>query len=161
MSADGDTPGDFAEYRMLMLHELKRLNECTEEIKAQMGALQAAVAVLQFKSGVSLALMGLQSVRDKFGPITVNNWHAGGSFKESGMRSFSTSTGAVYSMHRYGGAYDCKSKSATPAEMCEYIIKNRHEFPMITCLENPKFTESWMHIDSRNHNLESILIVNP
>jgi hypothetical protein len=108
-----------------------------------------------------LALMALQSVRDKFGPITVNNWHAGGSFKESGMRSFGTSTGAAYSMHRYGGAYDCKSKSATPTEMCEYILKNRHEFPYVTAIENPAATPSWMHIDSRNHNLEGIWIVNP
>lgn len=108
-----------------------------------------------------LTLMALQSVRDKFGPITINNWHAGGAFKESGARSFGTSTGAAYSMHRYGGAYDCKSDSVTPAEMCAYIIKNRGEFPYITAMENPVATPTWLHIDSRNHSKPDVWIVNP
>ena len=108
-----------------------------------------------------LTLMALQSVRDKFGPITVNNWHAGGSFKESGMRSMGTPTGAAYSMHKYAGAYDCKSQNATPAEMCEYILKNRGEFPYITTIESPQATKTWLHIDSRNHNRPDIWIVNP
>lgn len=108
-----------------------------------------------------LGLMSLQSVRDKFGPVTVNNWHVGGVYKESGLRSFGTSTGALYSMHRFGSAYDCKSASVTPKEMCEYILKNRKDFPMITAIENPAVTEGWLHIDCRNHPREDIWIVNP
>lgn len=108
-----------------------------------------------------MALMSLQSVRDKFGPITVNNWHAGGVYKESGVRSSGTSTGAPYSMHRYGRAFDCKSSSVTPREMCDYILSNRKEFPYITCIENTDATPTWLHLDTRNHNRDGIWIVNP
>lgn len=108
-----------------------------------------------------LALMSLQSVRDKFGPIVVNNWHAGGAYKESGLRAFDTSTGAAYSMHKFGAAYDCKSSTATPTGMFEYIITHREEFPYVTVLEDVQYTPTWLHIDCRNHNKPGIWIVKP
>ena len=40
--------------------------------------------------------------------VTINNWSTGGSYKESGLRSFKTSTGATYSAHKYGAAMDLK-----------------------------------------------------
>lgn len=108
-----------------------------------------------------LALMSLQSLRDKFGAIVVNNWHAGGSFKESGLRSGTTLTGAKFSQHRYGRAFDCKCKSATPQEMCDYIVVNRELFPHISAIENTQATETWLHFDTRNSQRDGIWIVNP
>lgn len=108
-----------------------------------------------------MALMSLQSVRDKFGPVVVNNWHEGGPYKESGLRSALTATGAAFSMHRYGRAFDCKCKNATPQEMCDYILQNRKDFPMVTAIENPEATPTWLHIDTRNHSRGDIWIVNP
>jgi len=52
--------GDWGEYRTLILAELKRLHEGIEEVKdkidvlnaAEITAIKAQIAVLQFKSGV-------------------------------------------------------------------------------------------------------------
>jgi hypothetical protein len=108
-----------------------------------------------------MALMTLQAVRDAFGPITVNNWHAGGQYKESGFRAPWSKTGAKLSQHRFGGAFDCKSSKVTPREMHDYILVNRPKFPYLTVIENTDATPTWLHIDCRNHNRSGIWIVNP
>jgi hypothetical protein len=108
-----------------------------------------------------MALMSLQSIRNKFGPIVVNNWRDGGAYKESGLRSATSATGAKFSQHRYGRAFDCKSTSVSPQEMCDFILKSRKDFPYITCIENPEATPTWLHFDTRNHQRDGIWIVNP
>jgi len=108
------------------------------------------------------ALVTLDALREKFGPLTVNNWHAGGAFKESGLRDFTTATGAKYSMHRYGGAFDCKFQSLVTHEVYDYVLANRGEFPLITTVENVKFTATWLHFDVRNHDQGAgIWVVDP
>lgn len=108
-----------------------------------------------------LSLMTLQTLRDELGPIIVNNWHNGGPYKESGLRLFSTGTGAVYSVHKYGGANDCKFLRCTPQEAYKFVLDNQQAFPYLTTLENIEFTPTWMHYDTRNHNRNGIWIVNP
>ncbi|MGH8235412.1 MAG: hypothetical protein ACREXP_00130 [Steroidobacteraceae bacterium] len=107
------------------------------------------------------ALMTLQALRDALGPITVNNWHSGGAFKESGLRSFDTSTGAKYSQHKFGRAFDCKFGKVTPREAADYILKHPERFPLLTTIENPDATPTWLHVDCRNHNRQGIWVVNP
>lgn len=107
------------------------------------------------------ALITLQALRDAFGPITVNNWHAGGPYKESGLRSFTTSTGAAYSQHRFGRAFDCKIKGVTPHEAMHYVLAHPEKFPHLTTIENPDATPTWFHFDVRNHNKQGVWIVNP
>lgn len=106
-------------------------------------------------------LVVLDDLRAAFGPVTVNNWADGGPYKESGLRSFVTATGAKYSMHRFGGAMDCKMKGITPAEAVAHILKHRQRFPTITTMENPDATPTWLHVDCRNTNRSDIWIVNP
>ena len=107
------------------------------------------------------ALRTLDLLREKFGICTVNNWAAGGTYKESGLREFSTSTGAKYSQHKFGGAFDCKFKSATPAEVAAYVLKHQGEFPELTTIEDVKDTPTWFHFDVRNHAGIYILTVKP
>lgn len=107
------------------------------------------------------ALLTLQTLRDKLGPITVNNWHVGGQYRESGLRSLITKTGATLSQHRFGRAFDCKLKSHAPREAADYILAHQAEFPYLTVLENPDATPTWLHFDTRNSNREGIWIVNP
>lgn len=107
------------------------------------------------------ALMTLQTLRDELGPILVNNWHVGGSFSESGLRSATTTTGAKYSQHRFGRAFDCKFKSVSPREAYEYVMANPQAFPRLTTLENIEATPTWLHFDCRNHSRTGIWIVNP
>lgn len=107
------------------------------------------------------ATQTLQQLRDRFGPLIVNNWHQGGPFKESGLRSLTTPTGAKYSQHRYGRAFDCKVKQTEPPGVAAYVLKHAAEFPHLTTIENTDATPTWFHFDVRAHNKEGIWVVNP
>lgn len=107
------------------------------------------------------ALITLDQLREEFGPTTVNNWHAGGSYSESGLRSFSSLTGAKLSQHRFGRANDCKFKLCTPREAYEYILKNSEKFQFLSTLEDIEETPSWLHFDVRNNSSPRIRIVKP
>ena len=107
------------------------------------------------------ALMTLDAMRDKFGPLEVNNWYNGGERDEAGLRRFGTGTGAEFSMHKYGGAFDPKPKAVTVREMYDYVLAHPDEFPHIRAVENIAATPTWMHFDVRNHNRPSIWVVNP
>ncbi len=104
-------------------------------------------------------LVTLDQLREKFGSTTVNNWHAGGAYSESGLRDFDTATGAKWSMHKFGGAADCKFKGVTPAEVGAYILAHQDEFPQLTTIEDPRDTPSWTHVDCRNHSNAGIWVV--
>lgn len=106
-------------------------------------------------------LVTLDQIRDKFGTVTVNNWHAGGSFKESGLRNFNSLTGALWSMHKFGCAMDMKFRTSTPEEVAAYILAHAGEFPQLTCLEDASITRSWLHADCRNHSQGGVWVVKP
>lgn len=107
------------------------------------------------------ALRSLQALRDKFGPITVNTWHSGGGFKESGLRERYTLTGAPKSAHKSGQAFDCKPKFCTPHEMFDYILDNQGEFPLIRRLEDINATPTWLHFDVVEHPGPRIRVFRP
>jgi hypothetical protein len=107
------------------------------------------------------ALRTLDTLRDRFGPITVNDWFIGGTHHEAGLRRFDTATGAKYSMHKYGCAFDPKFKDTTPKEAFDYILAHPDEFPLLTTMENVLKTITWLHFDVRNHNQSGIWVVEP
>lgn len=107
------------------------------------------------------ALVMLQQLRDTFGPCTVNNWHLGGAFKESGLREAGTSTGAAYSQHKFGRAFDCKFRDCSPQMVAEYIVKHPGAFPLLTTIEDTAFTPTWFHFDTRMHGRDNIWLVRP
>lgn len=107
------------------------------------------------------ALITLQALRDALGPCVVNNWHASGPFKESGLRDFRTGTGAMYSQHKYGRAFDCKFKSVTPAEALAYVQEHRDDFRHLTVIENVNATPTWFHFDVRYTGRPTIWMVSP
>lgn len=107
------------------------------------------------------ALQMLVALREKFGPIVVNGTYLGHTYTESGLRRFDTGTGAKWSMHRYGGAYDMKFLRVTPREVSVYVLAHPDEFPMITTLEDVEQTVTWLHGDCRNHSRQGIWVVNP
>lgn len=109
----------------------------------------------------SRLLITLDQLREVFGPLTVNNWHTGGNYSESGLRSFDTKTGAKFSQHKFGRAADCKFKNKAPREAAHYVLAHRGEFPYLTTIENPDATPTWLHVDVRNHGKEGIWVVNP
>lgn len=105
-----------------------------------------------------------QLFRTRYGKITINNWHTGGQYNESGLRLPDTSTGAKYSQHKYGRAADLKFTDHTPEEVYADVLKNSKLFyeKGLRCMENIAFTKTWLHIDVRvTDKVDEILIVNP
>lgn len=107
------------------------------------------------------ALISLDLLRMRFGPLIVNDWHGGGRYSESGLRRFDTDTGAKWSMHKYGAAFDCKFVQVSSQEVHAYVLANADEFPQITVLEDIAATPTWLHFDVRISNREGIWVVNP
>lgn len=107
------------------------------------------------------ALRALQALRDRFGPIVVNDWHRGGTFRESGLREMNTTTGAVKSAHKRGEAFDCKPTQMLSREMNDYIVTHPDEFRLIRRVENKQYTPSWMHFDVVTHDGKGIKVFNP
>lgn len=106
-----------------------------------------------------------QWLRETLGkPITINNWATGGQYRESGLRTFNTNTGAKWSQHKYGRAIDIKCKDATPNQI--FAILKAHESYLIqsqicTTIENLEFSKTWIHCDCRFTGKNEFLIVNP
>jgi len=107
------------------------------------------------------ALATLDELRDRFGPIVVNDWHAGGRFDESGLRGPYSRTGASFSQHRFGRAFDCKFKDVTPSDVHAYVRAHAAEFPHLTTLEQLEATPSWVHFDVRANAGPGLRIVKP
>lgn len=104
-----------------------------------------------------------QYFRTLYGVVTINNWHNGGNYKESGLRRSDTSTGAKYSQHKYGRAVDLKFSDKTVQEVYQDIMDNKQMFynAGLRAVENINATPTWLHIDVRNTGVQSIIIVNP
>jgi hypothetical protein len=103
----------------------------------------------------------LDALRDRFGPITVNDWHRGGVYKESGLRDPVTGVGARLSQHKRGAAYDCKFKDATPKAVFDFLLAHPGEFPEISVLEDVAATPTWLHFDVRPASWQNIRVVKP
>lgn len=97
-------------------------------------------------------LITLDALREKFGPLVVNNYHSGGDRKWSGLRTqgFYGSAAAYeasLSQHKFGRAADCLPSKTTAEAMRQYVLAHPDEFPHITFLETDV---SWFHFDVRN-----------
>lgn len=84
-----------------------------------------------------------------FGPMTINDWMFGGSFRYRGLRSALDldAPKGDFSQHRFGRAFDAHFKNATVREVREYILKNKDKFPYLGGLE---LDVNWLHCDTRN-----------
>jgi len=82
-------------------------------------------------------------------PITVNDWHIGGRYKDSGFRLPSFYTSMSFSQHLYGRAADIKVKGLTALQVQDFIIeaKRSNKLPHLRGLELD--TPTWTHIDTR------------
>lgn len=106
-------------------------------------------------------LLTANQLRERFGPVKVNDWHRGGHFKYSGFRDPACLIGARLSQHRFGRALDMKFRDASPREVFRYILENRSEFPYITTIEDVEHTPTWVHVDCRNNAEEGIRVIRP
>lgn len=86
-----------------------------------------------------------QYLRDKFGPITINNWHKGGDRSLSGYRPINCQTGAKRSYHKRGQAVDQIYHNESAAYVRDYILTHQAEFPYVTFMEDYPGM-SWVHL---------------
>ena len=99
-------------------------------------------------------LRGIDWLRDKFGPITIN----GGSYTQSGLRTKGSSYYSEGSMHSVGKAADLKFKNHTPSEVRQKL-KLMESIPYISRIENG--TETWLHVDTKPTDQGRLYFFNP
>jgi hypothetical protein len=110
------------------------------------------------------ALLTLDRMRERYGPIIVNNWKSGGDFSLSGLRPMDSRVGAALSQHKFGRAFDCKFRRADPAEVRGDILSRpwSEAFEHITRIEDFQGM-GWVHFDVANHDKKrwGIKVVRP
>lgn len=94
----------------------------------------------------------LEFLREKLGPITVNNYHWGGDRQWSGLRTPASPWYSTYSGHSFGIAIDFKCKNHTPNEVRKFIKDNWEEISDYSGaegirLEHGDDAPTWVHID--------------
>ena len=101
----------------------------------------------------------LDKFRDNFGQsLVVNNWHIGGDYKESGLRDIITKTGAKRSAHKFGIAFDLKTKDM---DALREFIKSFGAFYCISRVEHFDKTPTWCHVEFGKVQQKSIYFFNP
>lgn len=101
-------------------------------------------------------------IRSKIGkPVTINNWHTGGQYKESGLRNPNTKTGAKFSQHKLGNAIDCKASGFGGNEWYEFVNANAKELYNLGVrrIEDKKLATTWLHIDTKEHGKQCIQVI--
>jgi hypothetical protein len=95
------------------------------------------------------ALMTLDLLRKQYGKIVANDWYFGGIYQERGIRPEDSITGALFSQHKYGRAFDLKFKDIPVGVVRQDCIAKRYDcFKYITAIE---IEVSWFHFDTRNN----------
>ena len=109
------------------------------------------------------AVAVLEALRSEFGGCTVNDWSWGGQLQYRGFRPIHCEVGGKYSQHRFGRAFDCNFKLATPDEVRSHILRNQEKWLDLglTTIEDGKYSPTWLHMDIRKTNMNSIFIVKP
>jgi hypothetical protein len=99
--------------------------------------------------------------RDYFGvAVTINDWHTGGKFNESGFRLNNSKTGAALSQHKFGRAADLKFDTHTDyEEIRKIVIANWDKFKEAGLTTIEAGTPTWLHVDIRDTNSDTLLIV--
>jgi hypothetical protein len=92
-------------------------------------------------------LMAIDRLRERFGPMIINNWKFGGERKWSGLRNPDCPDYSQYSQHTFGRAFDILFTETSVDDVRRYILNHEDEFPEIGGVE---LNTSWLHIDGRN-----------
>lgn len=95
------------------------------------------------------ALTMLDNIREFFAcPVTVNNWHTGGSFKWRGLRNPSSPVYSAGSMHSKGRAFDCDVLGYTAEQARQKIIENKDN-QLLRGVMRMEAGVNWLHIDNK------------
>ncbi len=104
----------------------------------------------------------LEGLRADFGPITINTWHNGGSYRQSGIRSPDSHVGSKFSSHKFGCGFDLKFSGYDAETVFHNILKNPENYPFISRMENAEITKTWLHIEITSKKRQgNIYVFNP
>ena len=94
-------------------------------------------------------LWTLDRLRERSGPMIMNDWYWGGRNRYRGWRPPGCKIGADLSMHRFGGAGDLVPANTTAERVRQDILADPfcEDFQYITCIE---MDVQWLHFDTRN-----------
>lgn len=97
----------------------------------------------------SRLLAALDRLRERYGPMTINDYHWGGVREWSGLRTADSPYYSKYSQHTFGRAADILFKHHSAEKVRGDLLD---KFPdlehhLITAIE---MNVSWVHIDVRN-----------
>src|SRR3990167_1994095 len=92
-------------------------------------------------------------------PVTINNWHTGGKYKESGLRDPNTKTGSKKSAHKAGKAIDVKAKGFGGKEWYDWVKKNAKKLYDLglRSIEDKKIATTWCHMDTKEHGEPNVI----
>ncbi len=94
-------------------------------------------------------LVTLDALRERFGPMTVNNYFWGGDREWSGLRTPESPYYSPYSQHTFGRAADCLFKDIKADQVRQYILA-RPSDPNYRYVNSVEMDVSWLHFDVRN-----------
>lgn len=113
------------------------------------------------------APLTLDRLRERYGPLVVNDWLWGGEFTLSGLRPFGSGVGAALSQHIFGRAFDCKFRQVEAGEVRAELLAGRRRGAGET-FEHVARIEAfpgmgWFHFDTGNHDAarDGVLVVTP
>jgi hypothetical protein len=105
------------------------------------------------------ALITLDMLRDQYGKMVINDWKLDGQYQERGLRLPRTTTGALFSQHKYGRAFDIKFIDSPTTVVRQDCIDKKYDcFKFITAIE---LNISWFHFDVRNTDSKELLTFTP
>lgn len=113
-----------------------------------------------------IGLLTLDSLRDRYGSMIVNNHSYGGSNKYCGYRPPECTVGSFFSQHRFGRGFDPHPKEVTSEEIRDDIksmsVKDREKF-RLDGIRRMETDISWLHFDTGNWGLahDKILFFKP
>lgn len=114
----------------------------------------------------ALFLQDLDTIRANWGrPITINNWHLGGQYEESGLRCNVDSlvkgkTTPYCGGHNFAKAGDLKDSKGENSKLHDFVcgLINQGKLKVIRRIENIKNTPTWTHCDSFQTPNDKLLI---
>jgi len=94
-------------------------------------------------------LITADRLRDRYGPMTINNWHWDGDRQWSGLRTPGSPYYSETSQHSFGRAFDCIFQNVAAEAVRQDILTepDSHAFELINSIE---IGVSWLHFDVRN-----------
>ena len=94
-------------------------------------------------------LITLDRLRERYGPMTVNNWYWDKEREWSGLRTKESPFYSPYSQHTFGRAADCLF-SKTSAEQVRQEILSMTTDPAFEWIGSVELGVSWLHFDVSN-----------